>query len=260
MNKLIIQLVSLLFIVGCSGTPKTEWSQWNGRSRYDFGFENRQATIVFSDKAAEGNPWIFRPAFFAAFPNADIALLDSGFHVVYLDLTHSYGSPKARVIFNLFYESVIKEYDLSSKMVVEGLSRGSLWAFNWAADNPDRVACIYVDNPVCNPLEWPSRNNRKLWRQYLRETGITNIEADTFKGIPLHNAFRIAKAHIPVLLVCGDSDKTVNFENNGRAMYDSLTKYNGVVELIVKPGADHHPHGLDNPQPIIDFIYKHVRK
>ena len=47
-----------------------------------------QATIVVPKKAAKGNPWIWRPAFFDAFPSVDKALLEKGFHIVYYDVTH----------------------------------------------------------------------------------------------------------------------------------------------------------------------------
>ncbi|MHC4884753.1 MAG: hypothetical protein ACYTGH_06680 [Planctomycetota bacterium] len=28
----------------------------------------------------------------------------------------------------------------------------------------------------------------------------------------------------------------------------------GTIETIVKPGGLHHPHGLEDPTPIVDFI------
>ena len=31
----------------------------------------------------------------------------------------------------------------------------------------------------------------------------------------------------------------------------------GIVEVIRKPEADHHPHCLENPQPIVDFIERY---
>ncbi len=32
-----------------------------------------------------------------------------------------------------------------------------LYVFNWAAENPDKVACVYVDNPVLDLQSWPRR-------------------------------------------------------------------------------------------------------
>ncbi len=32
-----------------------------------------------------------------------------------------------------------------------------------------------------------------------------------------------------------------------------------VDQVIHKPGVGHHPHGLDDPKPVVDFIVKHAR-
>jgi hypothetical protein len=29
------------------------------------------------------------------------------------------------------------------------------------------------------------------------------------------------------------------------------------IEVYIKPGGNHHPHGIPDPQPIVDFILKH---
>ena len=43
-------------------------SKWHEGDRYDFKFQGRDAIVVVPQKAAAGNPWIWRPAFFEAFP------------------------------------------------------------------------------------------------------------------------------------------------------------------------------------------------
>lgn len=37
------------------------------------------------------------------------------------------------------------------------------------------------------------------------------------------------------------------------------TEYGGNIKMIVKPGVGHHPHSLEDPQPVIDFILKNMR-
>lgn len=78
-------------------------SQWEGCDRYDFKFQDRDAIVIVPKKAAPGRPWIWRPAFFGAFPSVDQALLKEGFHIVYYDLTHLYGSPHGVKLGNDFY-------------------------------------------------------------------------------------------------------------------------------------------------------------
>ena len=94
--KKIIYLVLLSLITGLVAQAHEKTGEWNGCDRYDFTFKDRQATIVVPKKAAKGNPWIWRPAFFDAFPSVDKALLEKGFHIVYYDVTHLYGSPRDR--------------------------------------------------------------------------------------------------------------------------------------------------------------------
>jgi hypothetical protein len=32
------------------------------------------------------------------------------------------------------------------------------------------------------------------------------------------------------------------------------------IEVISKPGVNHHPHSLKDPKPIVDFLLRHARK
>lgn len=231
-------------------------SSWEGFDRYDFTFNERQAIVAAPHKAAEGNPWIWRPAFFGAFPSVDKALLERGFHVVYYDLTHLYGSPRAVQLGTEFYNAMCSNHHLSPKVTLEGFSRGGMFAFNWAAQNPEKVACIYVDAPVCNIFSWPGRKDAQLWNDFLTEWQITDQEADNFKGNPIDHLQPIADAGIPIIAVCGDSDKVVPFAENMSIVAERYRSLGGLVELIVKPGCDHHPHSLDNPEPVVDFIVR----
>ena len=79
-----------------------EKSTWEGCDRYDFQVEGRDALVVIPKKAAPGNPWIWRPAFFGAFPSVDQALLKEGWHLAYYDVTHLYGSPRAVKLAKIF--------------------------------------------------------------------------------------------------------------------------------------------------------------
>ena len=66
----------------------------------------------------------------------------------------------------------------------------------------------------------------------------------------------IAGAKIPILLVYGDSDQVVPHQENSEVVYDRFKALGGPVERIVKPGQDHHPHGLSDPAPIVEFFEK----
>ena len=233
-------------------------SVWNGYERYDFVCAGREAIVVVPQKAAPGKPWIWRPAFFGAFPSVDLALLKEGFHVAYYDLTHLYGSPRAMRLGDVFYERMVQRFGLSSKVTLEGFSRGGLAALNWAAHRPDRVACVYVDAPVCDLSSWPGRERSNLWADMLEEWDVTDGEVTPdFKGNAFHSLPALAKHKIPIIAVCGDSDKVVPYQDNMRRLRDRYASMGGVVEVILKPGCDHHPHSLEQPEAVVDFIKRY---
>lgn len=230
---------------------------WNDGTRHDFQFEGRDAIVVEPQKAAKGRPWIWRPAFFNAFPSVDKALLEKGFHVVYYDVTHCYGSPESVELGTDFYRHVTETYRLSEKVTLEGFSRGGLYALNWAIRNPEKVACIYLDAPVCNVFSWPGRKQPELWNGLLEAWGLTDADMDSFTENPVDNLAPLAEAGIPILAVCGDSDKTVPYKENMDVLRTRYLALGAPVEVILKPGCDHHPHSLENPEPVVDFILRH---
>lgn len=76
-------------------------------------------------------------------------------------------------------------------------------------------------------------------------------------GNPVDQLAPLAKAGIPVISVCGDSDKVVPYSENMEVVRNRYARLGGLVEVILKPGCDHHPHSLDDPQPVVDFILRY---
>ena len=230
-------------------------SKWYEGDRYDFKFQGRDAIIVVPQKAATGNPWIWRPAFFDAFPAVDKALLERGFHVVYLDVTNDYASPWAIELGNRFYKEMVENYGLSSKVVMEGF-RGGLYSIVWASRNPDNVACLYLDAPLSDVFTCLKRLHKAAWKTLLKEWNLTEETIDRFDGNPIDNLEPLAKAGVPIISVCGDNDRSVPIEENMMVIRKRYLALGGNVELIIKPGCDHHPHSLEDPQPVVDFIMR----
>lgn len=259
-----IKLLFVFLIIGTSFAIASELdvvrSEWKGHTRYDFKFNDRQTIIVLPNKPADGKPWIWRPAFFDAFSWVDEALLEKGFHVAYYDVTHLYGSPRAVKLGNEFYNAMCEHFQLSDKVTLEGFSRGGYFAFNWAAANPEKVACVYVDAPVCDITSWPGRERENLWNDFLKEWGIKDEDVSSgFRGNAIQLLDKMIDAQIPIIGVCGDSDKTVPYEENFKKVADYYRSNGGIVESIVKPGVDHHPHSLEQPEAIIDFIIRYQK-
>ena len=64
----------------------------------------------------------------------------------------------------------------------------------------------------------------------------------------------IDAAKVPLLHVYGDADEVVPWDENTGVVAERYKKLGGSITLIAKPGVKHHPHGLDDSTPIIQFI------
>lgn len=238
-------------------------SQWNGYDRYDFKCDGRACIVVTPKQAAKGRPWIWRARFWGHEPQTDTALLAAGFHVVYMDVGGLFGCPSAVAHWNAFYKLLTDKHGLATKVALEGMSRGGLIIFNWAAANCDKVACIYADAPVCDFKSWPggkgaSRGSPGDWKACLKAYGLTEEQAMAYKKNPIDNLELLAKAKIPLLHVVGAADNVVPVAENTAIIAQRYREIGGRIEVISKPNCGHHPHSLKDPKPIVDFVLKHT--
>lgn len=237
---------------------------WRGFKRMDFVVAGRPALVIVPKNPAAGKPWIWRTEFFEHEPQADLALLERGWHVGYVNAQDMYGAPRAVVIFDVFYEHVTRHYGLARRVVLEGLSRGGLYAFNYAVAHPERVAALYLDAPVLNVHSWPGRSKDtpagvKLWRELRESYGLSEAVAAVFKDSPIDHIDLVAKSGVPILLISGDADEAVPLPENGAILKKRYDELHAVCEIIIKPGGKHHPHSLVDPAPIVEFLLKNAR-
>ncbi len=246
-----------------SATPPAAASQWNGYEKVEFTVAEHQGVLVKPKTVANGKPWIWRTEFFGHEPQADIALLGSGWHVAYFKISDMYGAPQAIQLMAQFHDYTTSTYGLNARVVLEGFSRGGLYAFNFAATYPDKTAGLYLDAPVLDLRSWPGgkgagSGSKACWDQALQIYGLTEATAADFKGNPIDRIDPVVKAHIPIIAVCGDSDKVVPYVENTAILEGRYKELGGNIQVILKPGGDHHPHSLKDPQPIVDFLLKYA--
>lgn len=240
-------------------------TEWFGFSKYDFSSSGMDFCIATPKKQACGNPWIWRAEFFGHEPQVDLALLERGWHVVYVPTAAGlYGSPDAVNIWNRAYDYLTQKQTLAKKPVLEGFSRGGLLVYNWAAANPDKVACIYADAPVCVIQSWPggmgkSARDAENWQYCLQAYALSEEQAINFKHNPIDKLKPLADSNVPLLHVCGDIDDVVPMQENTNIIKQRYTELGGHMELVIKPNCGHHPHSLRNPEQIVDFIIDTVK-
>ena len=235
-------------------------SSFYGYSCADFTYKNRNCKIVSPKTVTDGQPWVWRARFWGHEPQTDIALLERGFHIVYMDVAEMYGNEESVKLWNQFYD-YMQNVGMSKKVVLEGMSRGGIYAYNWALQNPNKVAAVYADAPVLDMKSWPGGlgkgpGSKDDWNIFKNDFNLTEEQAKIFKNSPLDNAELIAKGGYPMLHVVGDADEVVPVDENTNPFEVRIKSAGGNITVIHKKGIGHHPHSLANPTPIVDFILK----
>lgn len=228
---------------------------FHGFECVNFEMSGVACKIAKPKQVRAGKPWVWRARFWGHEPQTDIALLERGFHIAYCDVADLFGAPVAVKRWNQFY-ALMQERGFSSRPALEGMSRGGLIVYNWAAQNPDKVACVYADAPVLDLKSWPlNRKNEELNKSLCKAYGFKSIaEVETFKGNPVDLCKTLAAAGFPMLHVCGEVDDVVPVSENTNVFEKRIKDNNGDVRVIRKADVNHHPHSLDNPTEIVRFI------
>jgi pimeloyl-ACP methyl ester carboxylesterase len=201
-----------------------------------------RCVVVVPKQAAPGNPWSWRGVYWNHQPQAEVELLKRGFHIAYISVDPKPGSfmdlpldemmdelamsGKALTEWDAWYAFLTGQYGLSKKPAFVGMSRGGIFEYQWGSAHPDKVSCIYADNP----------------------------------GIEREGSQRLgdlARADVPILQICGTIDP--NLGHYTFAIEAIYQQFGGRISMMVKEGYAHHPHSLRNPKPIADFIEQSVQ-
>jgi lysophospholipase L1-like esterase len=245
---LIVQPLDLSFDIFHKIKETYKTSNFYGYPCVEFTFDNRDCKVVKPKWSAKGHPWVWRARFWGHEPQTDIALLERGFHIVYCDVAELLGNEEAIGYWNDFYK-MLNKAGLNKKAVLEGMSRGGIYIYNWAAVNPDKVACVYADNALLDLRYWPDTAILKKDYHLAYAGQITALKASPIDKIP-----QIAKGNYPMLHLSADDDEAVDPSKNTLLFEQKLKALNGSITVLHKPGFKHHPHSFPNPTPIVEFI------
>lgn len=234
-------------------------SDWNGYVKRDFYVNGRVGTYIEPKAPAKGKPWVWRAEFFYAFNTADVELLKRGWGLCYYRVCNLYGCPESVDLMKGFHDAVTLRFGLSKTAVLFGFSRGGLYSVNYAAAYPADIEAVYLDAPALNFRSWPGGKGfgngaANEWKDCLEIYGLDEDSSIDFSENPLDKAELLVKADIPVLIVAGDADSSVPYIENGKIFCETMKALGGRVKTIVKPGVGHHPHSLEDPTEIVEFI------
>jgi hypothetical protein len=198
--------------------------------RYEFKLDGIKGsvTVIGPTTAAAGTPWVLRADYIQRDSTIDLALLAKGFHIVSGPTPSDTLGPVPQQ-WNAVYKH-LTGHGFAKKPVMEGAGGAAGVVYAWAIANPDKVSCIYGENPVLrNPAS---------------------------EAHPLDNLAPLAKAGVPILHVCGSLDPW--FDRQAKVAQKRYGELGGAMTVIVREGEGHYLKASKDRMPIVDFIVKHV--
>ena len=178
----------------------------------------RRCIVVVPKKAARGNPWSWQGCYWNHEPQTEVELLRRGFHIAFI-------TPDPGKQWDAFHSWLTEKHGLAKKPAFVGMSRGGINEYDWTTANPEKVSCIYADNPA--------------------------IRRDALAKLDL-----LAKHDVALLNVCGSADSLL--PRNTLLIEARYLQLDGEITLMIKDGPAHHPHSLKNAKPIADWIEQHM--
>ncbi len=238
---------------------------WNGYPCEAFEFEEKQACVV-RPKGIPNGRLALKTEYWDAFPHAvEIPLLEQGYHLCFVQNDNRWGTETDIQRKAGFLQHVVQHWGLLPKAVLVGMSCGGLFAIKLAAAHPELVSCLYLDAPVVNYMSCPCGFGVGEPLSGGLSEILSALSLDSVsqllgcRDMPLDRLPALIQHRIPAVLVSGDSDRTVPYCENGYFVEKAYREAGIPVSVHIKPGGDHHPHGLTDPAEIIQFILNEGR-
>lgn len=247
---------------------KFKESTWNGFKRLDFVLNGREAILIVPKEPCEGKKWLLKTEYFDAFPGFEMEMVKQGYHLAYIQNYTRWHKDEADDDAKAALADFLKkEFGLHDQCLPVGMSCGGMQAVYFAAKYPQKVAALYLDAPVMNLLSCPCAAGRDvgekqvtfdfMYNEMVQHTGRTLVDLLNYRNHPIDNVDPILENNIPVMLICGGKDIIVPYAENGKLLVEKMRAAGKDLTLIIKPDCEHHPHGLDDLTPLLDFVRKH---
>lgn len=243
-NAALIFIACIAFILGIAPVSAqnsgfgSEKTSWHGYDRYDFVMDEQTLEITpikapESEKSGVGAPEKGQRRCIVVVPKVPAPGNPWSWQSCYWDhrpqaevellgrgFHIAFITPDPGPQWDAWYAFLTEKHGLSKKPAFDGMSKGGVNAYRWATSNPDKVSAIYADNPA------------------IREEDIPKMA-------------ELAKRDVPLLNVCGSLDFVLRCTMAVENVYHQA---GGRITIMIKEGTAHHPHSLQDPKIIADFI------
>jgi dienelactone hydrolase len=242
-------------------------SQWRGYEQRWFTVDGVRGYVVLPRMPAPGKPWLWRARFAEYHPEAAAELLGKGFHLASYELPNIFGEERIVRAWEDFYAHVTREFGLSPKPALEGVSRGGLFVYFWALRHPDKVSAIYCESPVLDVKSWPGgkgkgRGSAADWASALGSFSMTEEELLAWRGNPLDRAAELARHKVPVLHIVNERDQVVPPQENTDPFAERYRAAGGPMTVHINRRQPEtlfgHHFPLDNPGIVTNFLLAHT--
>ena len=229
-----------------------------------FSVEGCTAFLIPPGQVAAGDetPWVWYAPTLPGLPGPEEKwmfqkFLNAGVAVAGIDVGESHGSPAGRALFSALYEELALKRGLSKTPCLLARSRGGLMLYNWAVEHPSCVACVAGIYPVCNLNTYPGIKNACAAYGMSEE----QLNAKMAEHNPLDRIESLAKAHVPIYHIHGDSDTAVPLKKNSGELAQRYRQLGGVMTLNVVKGQGHNMwSGWFQCQELVDFVIAQAHK
>ena len=215
---------------------------WGGGHRMIFDFNGLKGWVVEPKTPRADKPWVWTMQWMGAFLERTGAptLVRNGYYHVHLSLFASRADDEGLKQLAAFHDYLTGELGFAPKTRLIGMSWGGFFSIRYANAYPEKVSKIYLDAPLLNFAGFDQGIGP--WAKVPPAKG---TEWTDDPRMPVNMAESVAKAGIPVMLLYGGQDKTVNPDLNCRPFAARFKKAGGNITVNARDGYGHHPHGFE---------------
>lgn len=206
-------------------------------------------------------PWVWYAPTLTGLPGKEESwmferFLSNGIAIAGVDVGESYGNPAGRAVFSALHGELVSNFGFSPKACLLARSRGGLMLYSWAAENPDKVACIAGIYPVCNISSYPGLKNAcAAYGMDEQQLGAVLTQHN-----PIDRLAPLAEAKVPVFHIHGDHDSVVPLDKNSAIIKERYTALGGTMELqVVADGGHDMNRCWFQSQTLVEFVLRHAR-
>ena len=234
---------------------------WYGYSRIVFDFEGHQAWIVEpKGEWRDGHPWTWTMQWAEAFVERTgvLDLLSKGWRHATIDTYKHRMDDEGLRISRAFQKYLVEKLAFAPKARLVGMSWGGFFSVRYATAFPECVDRIYLDAPLLTlGGGFDAMMDVGPWAKMPPKDG--DWLADP--RMPVNMGEALAKGGIPILLLYGGQDQTVNPALNCEPFAARFKAAGGDITIRKRPAFGHHPHGeeIGKTAVIADFLISSVR-